>query len=231
MLLRKWENIPEFMQNDEVKKYYDILNRKKVSLVMKRIFDVVMAFILLLLLSPIFLILALWIKLDSHGPVFYRQERVTQYGKVFKIFKFRTMIVDADKKGSLVTLQNDDRITKVGNVIRKFRLDEFPQLINIMKGELSFVGTRPEVDKYVQCYNDVMKATLLLPAGVTSYASICFKDEDELLSALCKNEKDIDETYISDILSQKMKYNLNYLKEFNFIKDIIICFQTVFSIL
>lgn len=227
MLLRKWEDIPEFMRNDEVKKYYDILNKKKVSLLMKRIFDVVMAIILLLILSPIFLILALWIKLDSHGPVFYRQERVTQYGKVFRIFKFRTMIVNADKKGSLVTLKDDNRITKVGKVIRKFRLDELPQLFNILLGEMSFVGTRPEVKKYVDSYTNEMKATLLLPAGVTSLASIAFKKEDEIITSLLNDDLAIDEIYINQILPVKMQHNLIYIKQFNIFKDVIICAKTI----
>ena len=160
MLLRKWKDIPEFMKNEEVRKYYDILNKKRFSLILKRFFDIVMSMILLLILSPIFLVLAIWIKIDSQGPVFYRQERVTQYGKIFRIFKFRTMISNADQIGALVTTQNDTRITKVGEKIRKCRLDEIPQLINILIGDMSFVGTRPEVRKYVDAYTDEMKATL-----------------------------------------------------------------------
>ena len=182
MLLRKWKDIPEFMKNEEVRKYYDILNKKRFSLILKRFFDIVMSMILLLILSPIFLVLAIWIKIDSQGPVFYRQERVTQYGKIFRIFKFRTMISNADQIGALVTTQNDTRITKVGEKIRKCRLDEIPQLINILIGDMSFVGTRPEVRKYVDAYTDEMKATLLLPAGVTSSASISYRDEDEVIS-------------------------------------------------
>ena len=162
MLLRKWDDIPEFMRNDEVKKYYDILIKKRFSLMLKRFFDIIMSLLLLIVLSPAFLILAIWIKVDSQGTVFYRQERITQYGRTFRIFKFRTMVSNADKIGTLVTTQNDSRITRVGEKIRKCRLDEIPQLINILKGDMSFVGTRPEVQKYVDAYTDEMKATLLL---------------------------------------------------------------------
>ena len=192
MLLKKWEDIPEFMRNDEVKKYYDILNTKRFSLLLKRFFDIVMSFILVILLSPVFIILSVWIKLDSEGPVFYRQERITQYGRTFRIFKFRTMVSNADKIGSLVTTQNDSRITKVGEKIRKCRLDEIPQLFNILLGDMSFVGTRPEVKKYVDAYSDEMKATLLLPAGVTSLASINYRDEDEIISSYVDENHTVD---------------------------------------
>ncbi|MEG0368355.1 MAG: sugar transferase, partial [Coprobacillus sp.] len=220
MILKKWENIPEIMKNDYVKEYYDILSHRKISLILKRIFDIVMATILLLLLSPILLILAVWIKLDSQGPIFYRQERITTNGKTFRIYKFRTMVVDADKKGALVTSKNDSRITNIGQKIRKCRLDEFPQLINVLKGEMTFVGTRPEVKKYVNAYTDEMKATLLLPAGVTSFASIRFKDEDEIISSYVTEKKSIDDVYIEMVLPQKMDYNLEYLKKFKFLEDI-----------
>ena len=166
MLLRKWEDIPEFMRNEEVKKYYDILDKKRFNLMLKRFFDIVISVLLFIILSPVFLVLAIWIKTDSSGPIFYRQERVTQYGRTFRIYKFRTMVSNADQIGSLVTTQYDSRITKVGEKIRKCRLDEIPQLINILTGDMSFVGTRPEVQKYVDAYTDEMKATLLLPAGV-----------------------------------------------------------------
>ena len=227
MWLRKWDDLPMFMKNDEVKRYYDILKRKKISLVMKRIFDIIMSFFMLLLLSPIFLVLSIWIKLDSKGPVFYRQERVTQYGKLFKIFKFRTMVSNADQIGSLVTTQNDSRITKVGEKIRKCRLDEIPQLINVLKGEMSFVGTRPEVQKYVAAYTKVMNVTLLLPAGITSLASIKFKDEDEIISKYVNDEMTIDQVYIQKVLPEKMKFNLEYLCNFNFTMDIKTCIHTI----
>ena len=227
MLLRKWKDIPEFMKNEEVRKYYDILNKKRFSLILKRFFDIVMSMILLLILSPIFLVLAIWIKIDSQGPVFYRQERVTQYGKIFRIFKFRMMISNADQIGALVTTQNDTRITKAGEKIRKCRLDEIPQLINILIGDMSFVGTRPEVRKYVDAYTDEMKATLLLPAGVTSSASISYRDEDEVISKYVDNKHSIDDVYIEKILPEKMKYNLNYFYKYTLAKDLILCVKTI----
>ena len=227
MLLKKWEDIPDFMKNDKVKIYYDILNKKRFSLFLKRIFDIIMSFLLCVLLSPVFVAIAIWIKLDSSGPVFYRQKRITQYGEEFKIFKFRTMIVNADKIGSLVTTQNDSRITKVGKKIRKCRLDEIPQLFNILSGDMSFVGTRPEVKKYVEQYTDEMKATLLLPAGVTSLASINYKDEDEIISKYVIQLHSIDEIYIKKVLPEKMKYNLEYIDQFKLIYDIKICIKTI----
>lgn len=227
MLLRKWDDIPEFMRNDEVKKYYDILIKKRFSLMLKRFFDIIMSLLLLIVLSPAFLILAIWIKADSKGTVFYRQERITQYGRTFRIFKFRTMVSNADKIGTLVTTQNDSRITRVGEKIRKCRLDEIPQLINILKGDMSFVGTRPEVQKYVDAYTDEMKATLLLPAGVTSLASLKYRDEDEIISQETDRGKTVDQAYIEDVLPEKMKFNLEYMKTFNYIKDIKLCYQTI----
>lgn len=140
-----------------------------------------MSLIMIIITSPLLILLSIWIKLDSKGPVFYRQARITQYGEIFHIYKFRTMIVNADKLGTLVTTKNDVRITKVGNKIRKCRLDEIPQLFNVLRGEMSFVGTRPEVKRYVDSYTDEMKATLLLPAGITSVASVKFKNEEDVI--------------------------------------------------
>lgn len=227
MILKKYANLPTDMQNSEVKKYYEILSKKKVSLVLKRIFDIIASLILLIVLSPIFLILAIWIKLDSKGPVFYRQERITTYGKKFRIFKFRTMIQDADKKGSLITIGEDPRITKIGSKIRKCRLDEIPQLLNILKGDMSFVGTRPEVSKYVEKYTDEMKATLLLPAGVTSRASIEYKNEDEIVNKFLNKGEKVDDIYVNRILPEKMKWNLEYISKFNIFEDIKICIKTI----
>lgn len=228
MLLKKWDDLPECMKNNEVKKYYDILSKKKGQLIFKRLFDICLSLILIIILSPVILIVSIWIKLDSKGPVFYRQERITQYGKVFRIFKFRTMVVDADKIGSLVTTSNDSRITKVGNKIRKCRLDEIPQLFNILTGDMSFVGTRPEVKKYVDQYTDEMYATLLLPAGVTSLASIEFKDEDEIFSKY-KN-RTIDDVYVNEVLPLKMKYNLEAMTSFYFVKDLGVMINTVVKV-
>lgn len=226
-MLRRFDKLPNEFQNKTVKKYYDYLKKKKISLFLKRMFDIVMSFVLLVLCLPVFIILGIWIKIDSKGPVFYRQERITKYGKKFRIFKFRTMITDADKKGSLVTLSNDSRITKVGNKIRKCRLDELPQLINVLKGEMSFVGTRPEVEKYVKKYSKKMLATLLMPAGITSSASIKYKDEDEIIEKYQKKGEQVDNIYVKRILPKKMKYNLEYIKEFNILKDVKICIKTV----
>lgn len=226
MLVKKWEKLPPEMQIDEVRPYYDILRKKNFSLFFKRLFDIFVSFIMLACLSPLFLILAIAIKIDSKGPVFYRQERVTQYGKRFRIFKFRSMVVDADK-GSLVTVDNDSRITKVGKFIRKCRLDEICQLIDVFRGTMTFVGTRPEVPKYVSRYTPEMTATLLLPAGVTSLASIYYKDEAELLNSA----EDTDKVYVEKILPAKMYYNLKAIEEFSFWRDIKTMFMTVFAVL
>ncbi len=226
MKLRKWNDLPDFMKKEEVKNYYKILEGKKGTLFLKRLFDIVVALCLLILLAPAFLILAIAIKKDSKGPVFYRQVRVTQYGRKFRIFKFRTMVQDADKKGTHVTTQNDCRITKVGEKIRNSRLDEIPQLLNILSGDMTFVGTRPEAMTYVERYTPEMYATLLLPAGVTSKASILFKDEAELL----KEADDIDETYVTKILPQKMQYNLESIMEFGIWEECKILLQTVLAV-
>lgn len=221
-----WEKLPPQMQTEAVKPYYEILQKKQISLIFKRSFDIVVSLIMLLILSPVFLVLAIAIKLDSKGPVFYRQVRVTQYGKEFRIFKFRTMVNNADKIGSQVTVGGDNRITRVGKVIRECRLDEIGQLLNILGGSMTFVGTRPEVPKYVEKYTPEMWATLLLPAGVTSEASIRYKDEAALLDAA----EDVDATYIQDVLPGKMKYNLRSIQEYSFFKDIKTMFQTVFAV-
>lgn len=226
MRMISWEKLPPQMQTEAVKPYYEILQKKQVSLIFKRSFDIVVSVIMLLILSPVFLVLAIAIKLDSKGPVFYRQVRVTQYGKEFRIFKFRTMVNNADKIGSQVTVGGDNRITRVGKVIRDCRLDEIGQLLNILGGSMTFVGTRPEVPKYVEKYTPEMWATLLLPAGVTSEASIRYKDEAALLDAA----EDVDATYIQDVLPGKMKYNLRSIQEYSFFKDIETMFQTVFAV-
>lgn len=227
MQFREWDDIPEFMKNEDVKKYYEILRKKRFSLKVKRFFDVTASFVLILLLSPVFLMLSVWIKTDSKGPVYFKQERVTQYGRKFSIFKFRTMVINADRTGSLVTVQNDSRITAVGRKIRKYRLDEIPQLFNILAGDMSFVGTRPEVRKYVEEYSDEMKATLLLPAGVTSEASIRYKDEDEFL----KGAGDVDKVYIQKILPEKMRWNLRAIRRFSLPGELSTMVRTVFHVM
>lgn len=223
MRLIKWEYLPQELQNSEVKPYYNQLLKKKKNLLLKRLFDIFGSVILIIILLPVILIIGLVIKITSKGRIIYKQCRVTQYGRQFTIYKFRTMIEDADKIGSLVTHKKDTRITKVGTILRKYRLDELPQLVNIFLGDMTFVGARPEVLKYVEAYNDEMLATLLLPAGVTSETSIRFKDEDQLLD----NVENIDEVYIREVLPQKMLFNLNYLKEFGLYKDIKIILTTI----
>ncbi len=226
MIMKKWDSLPDVMKTDEVKPYYLALKKKTGSLIVKRLFDITVSLILLILLSPVFLVISIMIKTDSKGPVMFRQVRVTQYGKTFRIFKFRTMVTDAEKLGTQVTVDNDSRITKTGNRLRKCRLDEIPQLLNILKGEMSFVGTRPEVEKYVNCYTPEMMATLLLPAGVTSTASIAYKDEDRLL----KDAVSPDDVYVKQILPEKMKYNLEYLRNFGFFYDIRVMIRTVTAV-
>lgn len=225
--MRKWEDLPKELQLDEVRPYYDILKKKQAGLIFKRAFDIVLSFLMLIILSPLFLILAIAIKSDSEGPVFYRQTRITRYCKEFRIHKFRSMCDDADKKGTLVTVSGDSRVTKVGSFMRKYRLDEVSQLIDVLQGNMSFVGTRPEVPKYVAAYTPQMMATLLLPAGITSEASIRYKDEDKLLNAA----DDVDKVYIEEVLPAKMKWNLESIERFRFSKEILTMFRTLLAVL
>ena len=226
-MLRRWEELPDFMRTEAVRPYYDILSNKKGTLAAKRAFDLVMASFLLILLSPVMLVIAIAVKLDSKGEIFFRQERVTQYGKIFKIYKFRTMIKDADKLGSQVTTKNDARVTRTGRFLRKYRLDETAQLINVLLGDMSFVGTRPEVPKYVKMYTDEMYATLLLPAGITSEASIMYKDEERLLA----EAESADDVYVTQVLPQKMEFNLKYIKDFGFVRDVYVIMHTLTTIM
>lgn len=226
MILKKWDDLPDFMKCEEVLEYYQILQKKKYSLILKRIFDLVCASILLIILAIPMLVIAVLIKLDSPGSVFYRQERVTQYGRKFRIHKFRTMIANADQIGTAVTVGNDSRITRVGAKIRDYRIDELPQLIDVLVGDMSFVGTRPEAVKYVKKYTREMRATLLLPAGITSEASIRYKDEADLLDGA----KDVDKVYVEQVLPEKMKWNLESVKSFSVVKDMLTMFQTVFAV-
>lgn len=227
MILRKWEDLPDFMRTDEVRPYYEILNKRRGSLVLKRMMDLVGGLVLLVLLAIPMAVIAVLIKLDSEGPVFYRQERITTYGKRFRIHKFRTMVSNADKIGTAVTVGNDSRITRIGAKLRGCRLDEIPQVLDLISGNMSFVGTRPEAVKYVEKYKPEYYATLLLPAGITSEASIRYKDEAELLEAA----DDVDRVYIEDVLPGKMKYNLQSIMEFSFVGEIKTMFRTVFAVL
>lgn len=224
-------NIDKRFETEIVKKYREEINKRKISLFLKLFLDKILALILLIPLSPIILAIAICIKLDSEGPVFYRQERITTYGRPFRIFKFRTMVKDADKLGAAVTEHNDPRISRAGDKLRKVRLDELPQLFNVLLGDMSFVGVRPEVAKYVNRYTDEMNATLLLPAGITSPASIEYKDEDEVIEKFKGTGRSIDDIYIEEVLPDKMKYNLEYIKNFSIINDIKIMIQTALAVI
>lgn len=226
-MLKDWDELPDFMRVPEVRPYYDILKKKRVSLLLKRVFDFVTAILLFLILAIPMVMIAIWIKLDSEGPVFYRQERVTTYGKHFRIHKFRTMINNAEKIGTAVTVRGDARITKVGQKLRNLRLDELPQIFDVLEGTMSFVGTRPEAVKYVEQYQPEYYATLLTPAGITSEAAIRYKDEAKLLDAA----DDVDKAYVEQVLPEKMKWNLHSIRNFGVFKDIVTMFRTVFAVL
>lgn len=215
------------MKNNGVKIYYEIIKKRRFSIAWKRIFDFVLSLIFSAVFLPVILIVAIIIMIDSPGNPFFCQTRVTRYGKKFKVFKFRTMVKNAEKIGAQVTSKSDPRITRVGKYLRKLRIDEIPQVFNILIGDMSFVGIRPEVPKYVEKYTPEMYASLLLPAGVTSMTSILYKNESEILG----NSETPDETYVNEILPQKMKYNLEYIKNFNFSDDIKIMFKTVIAVL
>lgn len=226
ILLKKWDKLPETIKNDKVREYYETLSKKRISIFLKRLFDIFFSLLFILVFSPVYLIIALIVLIDDGYPIIYKQERVTTNAKRFRVFKFRTMVKNADKIGTLVTVNNDNRITKSGNFLRKYRLDELPQIFNILFGSMSFVGTRPEVVEYVNEYTDEMMATLLLPAGVTSTASINYKDEAELLNDC----EDVFHTYTKEVLPEKMKFNLQYLKEFNILNDIKIIINTIIAV-
>lgn len=227
MSWKKWDELPDFMHINEVRPYWDILNKKHVQIILKRMFDLVTAVVFLIILAIPMLVIAVMIKIDSFGPVFYRQERVTTYGKHFRIHKFRTMVNNADKIGTAVTVGNDSRITKVGSRLRRLRLDELPQLFDIIAGDMSFVGTRPEALKYVEKYKPEFYATLLMPAGITSEASIRYKDEDRLLNGT----DDVDRMYVEEVLPAKMKWNLESIRRFCFFREILTMFRTVAAVL
>lgn len=230
-MVRRWEELPDFMQNDEVRPYHEVLSRRRFSLIMKRTIDFIVSSVMIVVLAPLLLGIAGWVRLDSGGPVFYRQERITQYGRRFRIYKFRTMVHNADQIGSHVTAEGDRRVTKAGKMLRGCRLDELPQLINIWKGEMTFVGTRPEVPEYVKCYTNEMLATLLLPAGVTSQASIRYKDEDRIIKEKTEQGRHIDLVYTEEILPDKMKWNLKAIKDFSLRSELILLVNTILAVL
>lgn len=227
MAWRSWDRLPDSMRLPEVRPYYNALEKKRVSLLLKRGFDFVAALLLTVILSPVLLVLAVCVKIESPGPALFRQKRVTRYGRAFRICKFRSMVADAEARGGQVTVKSDSRVTRMGRLLRGSRLDELPQLFNILTGNMSFVGTRPEVPKYVAAYTPEMAATLLLPAGVTSLASIKYKDEAELLAGAA----DADEVYIQKVLPEKMKYNLEEIEKFSFFRDLKTMVKTVSAVI
>lgn len=222
-----YQELPAEMQNRTVQTYMELLNKNRFSLAAKRAFDIVVSFLILSVLSPLLLLLAAAIKIDSKGPVFYRQVRVGRYNQDFKIFKFRTMVQNADRVGPALTVGDDPRITRMGRLIRKCRLDEFSQLLNVLGGSMSLVGPRPEVRKYVDVYTPEYMATLLIRPGITATSSIAFKDEDKLLNS----GGDPEQIYIEKILPPKMELNLSYLKNISVWNDIKIMFRTVAEVL
>lgn len=212
------------------KSFVDIqseLKKKKLSLVIKRIFDIVASLCGLIILSPILIIVAICIKLDSKGPVFFKQKRVGKNKNIFEIYKFRTMVTDAEKLGKQITVGNDSRITRVGKFIRKCKLDEFPQLINVVKGEMSLVGPRPEVPRYVELYDEYEEQILLVQPGITDYASIEFRNENEILG----NSSNPEETYIEEIMPTKIELNMKYIRNISLVEDIKLILNTILAIL
>ena len=192
----------------------------------KRTIDVFAAFIGLIVLSPFFLIIALLVKLDSSGPIFYLQNRVGLKGKLFQLFKFRSMKIEADKLAPITIGQRDPRITTIGYFLRKFKIDELPQLINVLKGEMSLVGPRPEVEKFVKLYNPNQLRVLSVKPGITDYASIEFRNENRLL----EGKPDPIEYYVTEIMPEKLRLNLKYIDSQSLLTDIQIIFKTLFLI-
>lgn len=225
-MLKKWEDLPDDIRLPEVRPYYDILKKRRFSLLLKRVFDLAAAIVMLAALAVPMAIIAVMIKADSKGPVIYRQKRVTKYGRVFRIHKFRTMVKNADAIGSAVTVGGDSRVTRVGAKLRRVRLDELPQLFDVISGNMSFVGTRPEAVKYAQRYLPEWRATLLMPAGITSEASIRYKDEDRLLVGA----DDVDRVYVEKVLPAKMEWNLESVRRFRFLREILTMFRTVAAV-
>lgn len=229
MILPRWDALPDSLRVAEVRPYYDQLYRKRFQLVFKHMFDLLASATLIVLLSPVLAVVSYKIYKSDKGPVYFRQRRVTTLGREFFIFKFRTMVMDAQARGPQLTMQNDTRITPIGKKLRARRLDEIPQLFNIFRGEMSFVGTRPEVPHYVEQYTPEMMATLLMPAGLTSSASVTFKDEDEVHAA--HPDMPTDEVYIQYILPKKMELNLNSIANFSLWSDFHVLLDTLRSVL
>lgn len=194
---------------------------------MKRTFDIIASGLGLLFLSPLFIILAIWIKSDSKGPVFYKQVRVGRYNKDFYLYKFRSMYLDSDKKGLITIGNKDPRVTKSGYFIRKYKLDEFPQLINVFKGDMSLVGPRPEVRKYVDLYTSDQLQVLSVRPGITDLASIRYRNENEILEKAVNP----DQYYIDVVMQDKLNINMEYVKSYSFLNDIKLIFKTFWAII
>lgn len=222
MLQEPFARYRESMRNEAVAPYRSALLKRRGSLFFKRLADIIVSLICILILLPFYLIAAVAVKLSSKGPVFYLQTRVGREGGAFSIIKFRTMAVNADKKGEITVGSSDPRITKVGAFLRKTNFDEFPQFFNVFKGDMSIIGVRPEVPHYVDYYTQEQFATLLMRPGMTSPASIKFRHENDIL----KKSSDPEKTYIEEVLQEKMRYNLEYIREFSFINDLKILGKT-----
>lgn len=224
MYVKQFEKLPTAFQKSEIKPYFDYLQTRRGSLIAKRVIDIFVAILVLTVLSPIMLLSALLIKITTKGPLFYLQERVGLYGKPFHIYKFRTMVVNADKIGAQITVgERDPRITRVGRILRTTRIDEFPQMLNVLKGDMTIIGTRPEVPRYVKEYSDEMMASLLMQPGASGVASIAYRYENEML----KDKEDPEQYYIQTILPDKMRINLDYLKKFSIWQDLWLMLRTV----
>ncbi len=220
----KDENAPK---SDEPVNFDEVMSKKKFTLFAKRVFDIVASFLGLTVLFVPFLIVAIIIKCTSKGPVFFRQERVGKGGKTFRIFKFRTMVVDAEKKGLQITVGKDSRVTGIGKFLRKTKMDELPQLINVLIGQMSFVGPRPEVPHYVEMYSDYQRNILRVKPGITELASIVYRDENEVLAG----SDDPEQTYINEIMPKKIELNMEYIQKMSFWYDIKLIFKTFAAIL
>jgi len=219
-MLKDWEDLPDFLRQAEVRPYWESLRKKRGQLMVKRAGDILLAAVLLILLALPMAAIAVMIRLDSRGPVFFRQERVTACGKRFRIHKFRTMAADAEQTGTAVTAGEDPRVTKVGRELRRVRLDELPQLLDVLAGDMSFVGTRPEAVRYTECYRPEWNATLLTRAGITSECSILYRNEEKLLMEAAKaGGTEVDRVYTEQVLPEKMKINLESLQDFSLGKD------------
>ena len=230
-MLKDWSALPEFLRREEIRPYWELLRKKRGQLLLKRGLDILLGLLLLVVLCVPMAVIAAAVKAGSPGPVLYRQERVTTYGKKFRIHKFRTMRQDAEKVGTAVTSGGDPRITKIGRKLRRLRLDELPQVLDVLTGNMTFVGTRPEAVKYTERYTPEWNATLLLPAGITSECSIRYKDEEKLLAEAAKAGGDeVDRVYVEEVLPEKMKINLESLREFSLGSDLRTLLRTVVAV-